>query len=139
MMPVLANLLDSENGAMAKLSEGLKRTGYGVPGAFCVFLGVLAAFAGAYALWRWRRREMLEPGPRTLLRHVADALGLPAEHRRLLWRLARQAGLEPAAALVSPQLLMQLVHDSEAAGLPLTGEERTEIASILDVVSAASS
>ena len=138
-MSMLANLTTSDNPAMNMISEGLKRTGYAVPGAFCVFLGVLLALAGAYALWRWRRREMLQPGPRTLLRRVADALELPPEHRRLLWRLARQAGLEPAAALVSPQLLMQLVHDSEAAGLPLTGEERTEIASILDVVSAASS
>lgn len=132
----LANLLQ-DNDALREVAKHWNRTGTGSPVILVLLLGVAVMLATAYYVWRWQMRRLRQPNSRALLKLAADRLGLSAVHRNLLWQIGRSAGLEPAVALVSPQLLVQMVHAGEQHGLDLTGRQMLQIGAILDTVSAA--
>jgi len=136
MMP-LANIMTRDNPAMDLLSRGIRNGAPISPVPGLIIFGLLAAVVTGYLLWRHLRRQRRSPGPRVLLGRAAGALGLSAEQRRCLARLGRQGQLEPVAALVSPQMMMELVGRAEARGGKLGPDEARQVASILDVVTAA--
>ena len=109
-----------------------------MPSAVIILLVSTALLVVAYYLYTLRRRTAGYVGSRALLRLAGDRLGLSPAQRRLLWRLGRAADFEPAAALVSPQLLSHLLHRGEQAGLRLTPDENLLIGQVLDTVAAAS-
>jgi len=133
----LANLLKGHNPAVRRIADGVFRHGFGSPGILILLLGLLVLMLTAYYYWRWQLRRAGEPNSRAVLKLAADSLELAVVHRRLLWLLGRAAGLEPAMALVSPRLLIQMVRRGEQAGLELTGEQTLALGQILDAVSVA--
>ena len=137
MNAMLANLLKSDNPALRRIADGWVGDGPGGPGMLILLVGVVVLMLTAYYYWRWQKRCAQEPNARAVLRFAADTLDLSSAHRRLLWRLGRAAGLEPAVALVSPRLLIHLVRRSEQVGLELTGDQTLALGQILDAVSAA--
>lgn len=128
-----------ENPKLSEVSKSFNAGGHAAPYAALVLVSVLMVLAVGYLLWNHRRRQMQQPGPRALLKRLGDTLGLTAEDRRFLWRLGRAVDLEPAVALVSPAMLMEMVHRVERRGEKLSAEQSTHVASILDTVAAASS
>ncbi|MFW6146639.1 MAG: hypothetical protein ACOC7R_04820 [Planctomycetota bacterium] len=136
-MSVLANVMTHDNPAMEVLSRAFRDTSPVSPLPGVIIFGLLAGVMGAYLLWRYWRRQRRAPGPRMLLGRAAGQLGLSAEQRRCLYRLGRRARLEPVAALVSPAMMMELVHRAEAREGKLGGDDARQVASMLDVVVAA--
>jgi hypothetical protein len=134
----LANLLTQDNSGLRDVAKHFNQSGYAAPYVALVLLSVLATLAAGYLLWNHRRRQMQQPGSRALLKRLGDMLGLAADHRRLLWKLGRAVELEPAAALVSPAMLIEMVHRIERRGEKLSAEQAAQVAEILDIVATAS-
>ena len=133
-----ANLLDPANPALRAL-EKVFQTGPGSPAVLVLLVAVAAMTATAYYVWRWQQGKLGRPSSSALMNLIADRLGLSRSHRQLLWLLGRTADLEPAMALISPQLLVGLVHRAEKAGLSISPGQTRQISQILDAVSAACS
>ncbi len=132
-----ANIMTRDNPGMELFSKGMRNWSSASPLPGLIIFGLLAAIVIGYLLWRYVRRQRRAPGPRLLLGRAARQLGLSAEQCRFLRRLGRQGGLEPVAALVNPQMMMELVSRAEARRGKLSVDDARRAASLLDVVAAA--
>jgi len=136
MTPLLANLFIG-NSRFFEALRSFARQGPDRTTVVIVSLGLAVILASAYCGWRWAQRQSRRQDSRMLLKLLAEPIGLFGPHRRLLRRLGRAAGLEPAMALVSPQLLMHLIQRGEQAGVSLTRQQTLQVGQILDAVAAA--
>ena len=133
----ILGLTESGKEILRETSHVLRDGNLGSPLILIVLLGVVVMLTTAYYGWRWQRRMEEYVSSPQLLKMLGDSIGLAPIHYRVLRKLARAAKLEPASALISPQLLTQLVHRGEQAGLHLSSEETLRIGQILDTVAAA--
>jgi len=137
MTLTLANLLTEENEGIRDAARYFNTSGYAAPYVALVLVGLIVFLGCAYLLWCHRRRQMQQPGSRALLRLLGDEVGVTADHRRLLWNLGRAVDIEPAAALVSPVMLTEMVDRIRRRGEKLSAEDAAHMTEILDIVTAA--
>lgn len=111
----------------------------GSRGSPAILLGILLIAIGVPLLWyAWRsaQRYEAEPSGRALLRDLGARVGLSGAQRRLLHRIGRAAGLEPALALISPSLLADLADRGRRNGLSLSGGDEQQLSHIRNRVTA---
>lgn len=137
MTACLANLLTPDNPAFKHLSDAFESQNQGSPTLLLILLGIAVLAGVATVYWRQVQQQRQQPGPRRLLKVLADEIGLSPQHRRLVSRLAWSAGWEPASALLSPGLLAQLLEESRRKGFQLTREQDRRMGEIFDIVNAA--
>ena len=133
MTMMLANLM-RDNPALKELARHARDGGQGSPRILIVLLGIVVMAATGYYAWRWQMRLRREPDSRGLLRLLGDQIGLTPGHCRLLGFLGKATGMEPAIALVCPQMLMNMVQRAQEAGVHLAGKREQEMGQILDIV-----
>lgn len=119
--------------------HGYFRSGDSGDSSWMVLLIALPVMiASGFYVWRWLRRMERNPSSRVLLRTLAERTGLSALQRRLVWRVARAAGMEPAAALLGPSVLTQMLRKAQREGLELSAEQTAQYNQLLDRVVASS-
>lgn len=137
MTATTLSVLALREDVLRRASEYFKSGDRGDPTWLILLAAVAVMTATAYYAWGWLRRLDKAPTSRTLLRLAADRVGLSAAERRLLWRIARAAGHEPAMALVSPSLLTHIVNCGTQAGRAISADQQRMIGRILDAVTVA--
>jgi len=137
MTPLLATLLSRKNRVLRETSKYVFDGGHGSPVTLIVLVAVVTMLFTAYIVWRRQMRAIREPNSRALLKELAETLGLSGPQRRLLDRMGRAAGLEPAAALLSDHLLTYLHQRAENAGVTLTERETAHLGNVRQAVLAA--
>lgn len=133
-----AGSVEALGNAFSAIRHSVRTEERSSPVVLLIILAAALISASIYGAWRWQQRRAAQPSSRALLKRVCEQLNLPKGHRKLLWLLGTVAGLEPASALASPQLLTCLVTQAEQAGLHLSAGKTLQVGQILDVVSAAS-
>ncbi|NLF29928.1 MAG: hypothetical protein GX591_03470 [Planctomycetes bacterium] len=136
-MRLLANIMTEDNPWMETFARGMRNWSPVSPVPALIIFGLVAAIVIVCLVWCSIRRQRRAPGPRILLGRAGRLLGLSPAQRRCLMRLGRQAELEPAAALVSPRMMMELVGRAEARRGKLGADDARQVAGILDIVTAA--
>ncbi len=127
MTPLLGNLLKPEH----------PFGGPGSPAGLIGLLAVVVMLSTAFIVWRRQMRALREPDSAALLKLLGADLGLTRPQRRLMGRMGRAAGLEPAAALLSAPLFTYLCLRAEGAGLTLTPQETAHLDGVRHTVGAA--
>jgi hypothetical protein len=123
--------------AFQAIRQSVRTEGRHSPIVLLIVVAAALISAMLYGMWRWGQQRTAEPSSWSLLNLACDQLSLSSSQRQLLWLLGRQAGLEPASALASPQLLAHLVEQAEQAGLRLSSSKTLQIGRIHDAVLAA--
>lgn len=134
---MLANLL-RDNPNLHAISKPFGEGGQGSPVILLVLLGLAVGVGAAYAWWKRVQRQKQCPSSGRLLKMLAEPMGMTPAHCRVLRQLAWSAGWEPATALLSPELLGQLLQAGRARGIELTAEQDHQVGQILDLIAAAS-
>jgi len=99
-----------------------------------LMLGAAVMIGTAYYVWQWQARVSRDVGSRALFRQMSASIGLNFRQRRLLWKMGKAANLEPSVALISPELLTQLIRRNEMGGLTLSARQAMSIGRIMELV-----
>lgn len=133
---MLANLLDNPE-LVRTIGRAMRDTDRGSATIVIVLLAIVTMALSAHFVWQWRRRVDSVVTGGQLLNDLGGRLGLTGPQKTLLRRLARAAGVEPAAALLSEAMLLHVVQAGEAGGVHLDSQQTVEVGRILDAVCAA--
>lgn len=101
-----------------------------------IMLAAAVMIGTAYYVWNWQARVSRDVGSGALLGQMGTSIGLNLRQRRLLKKMGRAANLEPSVALISPQLLTELIRRSEMGGMKLSNRQMTLMGRISEIVAA---